>query len=115
MRGVRAAEVAGELADGMTLPFAPGWQVYHTPGHTAGHCCFYNQEQRTLITGDSVMHWFGWLTMPFAMATVDTGQNAAHVQRLAELELDLVLFGHGPPLQSEVEAQLGRLVADSGK
>jgi glyoxylase-like metal-dependent hydrolase (beta-lactamase superfamily II) len=113
--GVRPAEVEGELADGMELPFAPGWAVIHTPGHTAGQCCFYQREARVLVTGDSVMRWFGRLTMPFSMATVDMEQNAEQVRRLAELDLDVVLFGHGPPLRAEPADRLQRLVIDHGQ
>ena len=109
---VRATEVGGTLVDGMTLPFAPAWQAIHAPGHTPGECCFHNQEQGVLITGDSMMHWFGRLSMPFAMATVDMGQNVAAVRRVAELDTDLVLFGHGPPLRSEGGSRLRRWVAD---
>jgi glyoxylase-like metal-dependent hydrolase (beta-lactamase superfamily II) len=110
--GVRAAEVAGELADGMRLPFAPAWRVIHTPGHTPGQCCFYHEEQRALITGDSVMNWFGRLSMPFAAATVDMAQNVEGVRRVAELDTEVVLFGHGPPLHVEAGARLKSLVAD---
>jgi glyoxylase-like metal-dependent hydrolase (beta-lactamase superfamily II) len=110
--GVQAAAVAGDLADGMGLPFAPAWTVIHTPGHTPGQCCFHNEDQGVLITGDSVMHWFGRLSMPFAMATVDMAQNAEAVRQLAELDYDVVLFGHGPPLRSEAGARLRSLAAD---
>jgi glyoxylase-like metal-dependent hydrolase (beta-lactamase superfamily II) len=111
--GVRAAEVTGDLVDGMRMPFAPAWTVIHAPGHTAGECCLYNEEQGVLITGDSVMNWFGRLSMPFAAVTVDMAQNVESVRQLAELDYDVVLFGHGPPLRSGATARLKRLVADN--
>jgi glyoxylase-like metal-dependent hydrolase (beta-lactamase superfamily II) len=110
--GVRAAEVTGELVDGMRFPFAPAWVVVHTPGHTPGQCCFYNEEKGVLIAGDSAMHWFGRLSMPFAMATVNMAQNAEGVRRVAELDPDVVLFGHGPPLRTEAGERLKALVAN---
>lgn len=110
--GVQATDVTGDLIDGMTLPFAPAWTVIHTPGHTPGGCCLYSKEQRVLITGDLVMHWFGRLSMPFAVATADMGQNLGHLRQVAELDYDLVLFGHGPPLRSGARARLESLVAD---
>lgn len=110
--GVLAADVTGDLVDGMSLPFAPAWRVIHTPGHTPGQCCFHNEEQNVLITGDSVMNWFGRLSMPFAMATVNMAQAVEAVRQLAELDIDIVLFGHGPPLRSEAGARLRSLAAD---
>jgi glyoxylase-like metal-dependent hydrolase (beta-lactamase superfamily II) len=30
------------------------WEVLHTPGHTEGSCCLYNEAERTLISGDTL-------------------------------------------------------------
>ncbi|WP_294427512.1 MBL fold metallo-hydrolase [uncultured Treponema sp.] len=30
------------------------WEVMHTPGHTEGSCCLYNEDERTLISGDTL-------------------------------------------------------------
>jgi glyoxylase-like metal-dependent hydrolase (beta-lactamase superfamily II) len=31
------------------------WHVIHTPGHSAGHICFYQEEDQILIAGDHVL------------------------------------------------------------
>ncbi|MFC0558373.1 MBL fold metallo-hydrolase [Halalkalibacter alkalisediminis] len=31
------------------------WDVIHTPGHSAGHICFYQKEDQILISGDHVL------------------------------------------------------------
>lgn len=31
------------------------WSVIHTPGHSAGHICFYQQEEEILIGGDHIL------------------------------------------------------------
>lgn len=32
------------------------WKILHTPGHTKGSCCFYNEAQKTFISGDTVFY-----------------------------------------------------------
>lgn len=95
---VEPAEVTGELVDGASLAFAPDWLVVHTPGHTPGQCCFLNQALGVLITGDAVMRWFGRLSAPFSLATIDMDRNMASVKRLVEYDFEIALFGHGPPI-----------------
>lgn len=44
------------LADGDVLPIAGRkLRAVHTPGHTAGHLCFIEPEQRLVFTGDHVL------------------------------------------------------------
>ena len=44
------------LEDG-DRPEVPGWQLVavHTPGHTPGHLCFYEERTGVLLTGDHVL------------------------------------------------------------
>lgn len=35
------------LADGGVLPFAPEWKILHTPGHSPGSICLYNEAAAT--------------------------------------------------------------------
>lgn len=32
------------------------WRVIHTPGHTSGCVCFYNEKEKTLISGDTIFY-----------------------------------------------------------
>lgn len=32
------------------------WKILHTPGHTKGSCCFYNEAQKIMISGDTVFY-----------------------------------------------------------
>ncbi|MBR1403971.1 MAG: MBL fold metallo-hydrolase [Treponema sp.] len=32
------------------------WEILHTPGHTEGSCCLYNDAERTLISGDTMFY-----------------------------------------------------------
>ena len=41
------------------------WRVLHTPGHTEGSVCIYNEKQRSLIAGDTVFyHSLGRTDLP---------------------------------------------------
>lgn len=40
------------IGDGDVLDVLGGIQVVHTPGHTAGHCCYLWRERRLLFAGD---------------------------------------------------------------
>ncbi|OJF77132.1 MAG: hypothetical protein BKP49_03080 [Treponema sp. CETP13] len=42
------------LEDEKEIALMPGWKVLHTPGHSAGSVCLYNQEQATLFSGDTM-------------------------------------------------------------
>lgn len=53
---VRQAEPDRLIQDGERLPL-PGWDLraVHTPGHSPGHLCFYEDRRRVLFSGDHVL------------------------------------------------------------
>ena len=71
--------------------------VLHAPGHSPGHLAFYWPERRALIAGDAVCTWpvfmLGWRGF-----MLNVRQHKQSVRRLAELDSDIVLSGHGDPL-----------------
>jgi glyoxylase-like metal-dependent hydrolase (beta-lactamase superfamily II) len=42
------------LEDGSIPQCMPGWKVIHTPGHTAGSVCLYNESEAKLLSGDTM-------------------------------------------------------------
>lgn len=92
-------------ADG-TVPAMPGWRWIHTPGHTPGHVSLWRETDRTLIAGDAfvttdqesayaVARQRPELHGPPMYYTQDWTAARLSVERLAALEPELVVTGHG--------------------
>lgn len=68
-------------------------EVLHTPGHTEGSICFYSREHRMLFSGDTVFSGgIGRVDLP----TSDRAAMGDSLRRLANLEVEELLPGHGP-------------------
>ena len=91
--------VEDTLTDGQRLHIGSRqYEVVITPGHSAGHLCLYEPEERLLIAGDHVSAE----SVPHVGVTMFTGSNPLRqyldsLDRVADLEVDLVLPGHGRP------------------
>ena len=92
-------------ADG-SVPGMDGWQWIHTPGHTPGHVSLWHESERWLIAGDAFITTaqesaYAVLTQraevhgPPQYFTQDWEQARASVERLAALEPELAITGHG--------------------
>ncbi|MBM3474956.1 MAG: MBL fold metallo-hydrolase [Armatimonadetes bacterium] len=81
--------------------------VYHTPGHEPGSLCVHWPERKALATGDLVFSGsVGRTDFPGG----DHARLMAEVDRMSRLEVEHLLPGHGPVLQSE--AAIARNYAD---
>jgi glyoxylase-like metal-dependent hydrolase (beta-lactamase superfamily II) len=90
-----------------------GLQVVHTPGHTPGHISLWQPAQRILITGDVVMHFPWGVRLPFAAFTTNMDEDRRSITRIAELNAELVCFGHGAPIQPAAD-RLRAMAAKEG-
>jgi glyoxylase-like metal-dependent hydrolase (beta-lactamase superfamily II) len=90
------------------VPGLPGWRWIHTPGHTAGHVSLFRDRDRTLIAGDALTttkqeSMLAVVTQrlelhgPPAYYTQDWTATRESVRRLAALEPELLVTGHGEP------------------
>jgi glyoxylase-like metal-dependent hydrolase (beta-lactamase superfamily II) len=93
-----------ELADGDRLDWEPGARVLHVPGHTAGSVALLLPGQGALFTGDTIAIWQG-RPIP-GVFNSDLGRLAASYARLAALDSDIALFGHGEPLTGDAGSAL---------
>ena len=78
-------------------------EVLHTPGHTAGSLSLYDQRRRALIHGESVMGVGttddrGFRSTPFGQ---DPQRYRQTLQQLSEVEFDLFLSSHCPPMSRD--------------
>jgi hydroxyacylglutathione hydrolase len=90
------------------------FDVLHTPGHTEGSVCLYEERLGILLSGDTLFpDGWGRTDLPGG----DEEQMAASIARLArELpEPVRVLPGHGPETTVGRELRWMRRVADSGR
>lgn len=108
-----------ELVPGVEVATDLGaWHVHETPGHAPSHVVVHQPEQRLLISGD---HLLGRVSLFFDYGhTPDpVAEFAASLDRVQDLDVGLVLAGHGRPFRGlrgkveanreELEAQLGRM------
>lgn len=85
-----------------------GLQVVATPGHTAGHVAVFDPGTRVLVAGDALNN-DGRLTGSNPQFTEDERAAADSVRTLADLEPEVILVGHGPPVERGAAGRLGRL------
>lgn len=115
------------LSENQEVPFMPGWRCIPTPGHTPGHVSLWREADRTLIAGDAFITTrqesaYAVLTQkpemhgPPQYYTPDWDAARESVRRLAALEPELVVTGHGPAMQGpEMREALKVLARDFDK
>jgi hydroxyacylglutathione hydrolase len=79
--------------------------VIDTPGHSRGHIVLWRAGDKTLVLADVLFNlnplsMKAGLREPPRVLTLDPAQNRDSARKVAELEPELVLFGHGPALRS---------------
>lgn len=93
------------VADGDTIDALGGLRVVFTPGHAPGHIAFWQPERKILFCGDVLFNLPG-LRLPFALLTVDMAENIRSIKKIAELDAELVCFGHGRPLMQNAARRI---------
>ena len=80
-----------------------GFEVLHTPGHSAGHITLWRASDGVMILGDvlnnqhPLLGFPRGLRLPLDTFTPDPARNRQSAKRLGELPARTVLFGHGRP------------------
>jgi glyoxylase-like metal-dependent hydrolase (beta-lactamase superfamily II) len=87
----------------------------HTPGHTPGAVVYYHPARKILFSGDSVVERKGHLTMPAARFATRLDQAVQSLSRIRELDVEVMLPGHGVPVTKNVASLLDDLVRRAPK
>ena len=100
--------IARKLEDGDVMRMCGGIRVIHAPGHTDGHCFFYLESGRVLITGDGINAQMARLSGPNPIHTFDMEKARASITRLATMKLpiDEVISYHGGRVIGDIQSQL---------
>jgi glyoxylase-like metal-dependent hydrolase (beta-lactamase superfamily II) len=99
-------------ADG-SIPGLPDWRWIHTPGHSRGHVSLFRDSDRTMLPGDAfitvkqdslykVLIQEPEVCGPPVYLTPDWAAAWESVRKLAAMQPEAALTGHGVPLFGEV-------------
>ncbi|MET8564535.1 MBL fold metallo-hydrolase [Streptomyces flaveolus] len=95
----------------LDLPGAP--VPVHTPGHTDGHCAYLLPGTGLLVSGDALVtaHPTSRASGPQLLPGMfhhDRGRALESLERLEDLDADLVLPGHGPSYRGTAKEAVHR-------
>lgn len=92
-----------EVQDGDVLEFGGGAVVVAVPGHTDGSIALHLPGPGVLFTGDAVANVGRTILGVF---NTDRTRAIESLHRMAKLEVDTAVFGHGDPIAHGAAAAL---------
>ena len=97
------------FTDGEQIDLPGNLTAIHTPGHTEGHVMFHCPDRGILFSGDGVitMDLIGKAKGPQMIEkrfNLDNAQALASLDRIVDLEAELLLPGHGEPWKGQPAA-----------
>jgi glyoxylase-like metal-dependent hydrolase (beta-lactamase superfamily II) len=98
-----AADIGGIPSPRPVVPVGDGDEVFGleviaTPGHTAGHISILDRQTGVMIMGDALRREGDGVGGSNPQFTADSAQAEASIRKLAGLQYDTALFGHGDPI-----------------
>jgi glyoxylase-like metal-dependent hydrolase (beta-lactamase superfamily II) len=79
------------------------WEAVHTPGHSPGHCCFYEPNKRLMFSSDIDLTSFGpWYGNPNANLT----DFIESIKKLSDFDMDVIATSHTMPLKNNINQAL---------
>lgn len=84
--------------------------VVHVPGHTPGEVVFYDPARKILFSGDALVERNGHLSLPAPRYAANLDQAIRSLARLRELDVEVLLPGHGVPVTKGYASLLDDLI-----
>lgn len=94
---IQAAQTIQAVADGDEVF---GLQIIGTPGHTEGHISVLDPIGSLFIAGDALVNQGGVLAVSPAQFTWNMDEANASVKKLAAMQFEKAVFGHGDPIKT---------------
>jgi glyoxylase-like metal-dependent hydrolase (beta-lactamase superfamily II) len=109
-RMILSADNIDSLLEGdEELPVLGGLRVILTPGHTSGSVSLYAPQKKLLFVADAINKRHG-LRLPLKTATTDISQAIASIEKMTQLDVETICFGHGRPITEDANGRLRRLL-----
>jgi glyoxylase-like metal-dependent hydrolase (beta-lactamase superfamily II) len=90
-----------------------GLTVLHTPGHTPGSICLYDQQRKMILVADTIRQESRKLQGPPEEFTFDMNQAKESLERISKLDFSTILGGQGKASKSNDAPQKVRELASS--
>ena len=111
------------LPDDNSIPELPQWKWLHTPGHSPGHISLFREKDRLLISGDAIVtvkqdSLYKVLVQkkevhgPPVYLTTDWAAAENSVRKLASLDPEWLISGHGSMSGQELKEGINNLVTN---
>jgi len=79
------------------------WQAVHTPGHSPGHCCFYEPKKRIMFSSDIDCAVFGpWYGNPNA----DLNDFIQSIRKIRDFDIRTIATSHTFPMKRGIKEAL---------
>jgi len=93
-------EVDERLDGNYSLGTKTGIKLIDVPGHSPGSICVYLPNEKTIFTGDHVLRNISPNISKYVGIRDSLGSYLSSLEKLADLETEYVLPGHGMPFNS---------------
>jgi len=84
------------LDEDQPIPYLPHWVMIKTPGHTPDSVCFYSSDEKTIISGDTILNMKGSGELNNFCCNPNAIQES--FKKLLPLNVRNIYPGHGRPL-----------------